>query len=506
MSRPASRQELYDQIRQSSRDEVILNEMIRLGFWKDGSSNQAPADLIKRKGQIRRELNELMKQQRLFSSKEDALKEIHRIRKEESLKRRAELKQQREEKKAQQAANWQKRKTKEILYLGPDVSNNLAKLKPNPEKLTKYNLPDFPDHIALAEFLNISLADLKFLSYARKVSKVNHYKRFLMPKKSGGYRQISAPQPRLKDAQLKIYLQLLNQVKSHPAANGFLTEKSIVTNATPHVGADVVMNLDLKDFFPSLTLARVIGAFRELGYSHGIASVLALICTEQPTQEVSIDNENWHIADGQRCLPQGAPTSPAITNIICRRLDARLQGIANKHSFSYTRYADDMTFSTKGETKQNLTKLLWHVKKVIHEEGFTVHPDKLRIMHKGQHQEVTGVVVNDKISISRTKVRQYRALLHHLNTKGPAGATWDGKSDRLLARALGYGRFLVMIDRERFTPMLHKMETLAKRHGYQQQIKFPNKQNTVASDTSSPPLTPSQPSFIKKLITKLFRK
>ena len=509
MSRPASRQDLYDQIRQSSRDEVVLDEMIRLGFWKNDTAHDAPADLIKRKGEIRKELAKLMKQQRIFSSREEALKEIHRIRMEESRKRQAELKVQRENDRKQRAAEWEKRKSEEIFYLGPEVSYHLSKLESNSEKLEKYGLPDFKDHLKLAEFLSVSLGGLKFLSYARKVSKVNHYKRFLMPKKTGGYRQISAPMPSLKQAQLKIYLQLLNQVESHSAAHGFLMKKSIVSNAGPHVGCDVVMNLDLKDFFPSLNFPRVIGAFRELGYSHGIATILALICTEQPTTEASIDGESWHIADGERCLPQGAPTSPSITNLICRRLDARLTGIAKKHGFNYTRYADDMTFSAKGESKENRSKLLWQVKKVISEEGFTLHPDKLRIMHKGQHQEVTGVVVNDKVSVCRKKVRKYRALLHHLSKKGLQGASWDGKTERLLARALGYGRFLSMVDRERFMPMLKQMESLATQYGYQHEIRFQTKAAIVLeknSTTPQPQKRSQEEGIFKKLIGRWFGK
>jgi len=508
MSRPASRQDLYDRIRESSRDEIVLDEMIRLGFWKNDEANSAPAELIKRKGEIRQELNTLMKQQRLFDSKEEALKEIHRIRMEESRKRQAEVKIQRENERKERADRWDKRKAKEVLYLGPSVSSNLSKLESNSEKLEKYGLPDFEDHLALAEFLSVSLGGLKFLSYARKVSKVNHYKRFQMPKKTGGYRQISAPMPGLKQAQLKIYLQILNTVDSHSAAHGFLMNKSIVSNATPHVGADVVMNLDLKNFFPTLTFPRVIGAFGELGYSPGIATVLALICTEQPTAEVSIDGEKWHIAEGERCLPQGAPTSPSITNLICRRLDARLTGIAKKHDFSYTRYADDMTFSAKGEAKENRSKLLWQVRKVIDEEGFTLHPDKLRIMHKGQQQEVTGVVVNDKISVNRKKVRQYRALLHQLSKKGIEGASWDGKTERLLARALGYGRFLAMIDRERFMPMLKQMESLATRYGYQHEIRFQpqSKVNVEKSSPAKTPRTSQEGGFFKKMFGKFFGK
>ena len=519
MSRPASRQELYDRIRQSSRLEVELEEMIRLGFWKEGAAYKASADIIKRKGEIRKELKQLIKDQQFFGSREEALKEIHRIRKEESRKRRAELKLKREAEKKKRAEAWQKRKAKEVLYLGEDVSRSLGKIENNKEKLEKYGLPDLVDHAALADFLSIDLVELKFLSYARKVSKVNHYKRFQMPKKTGGFRQISAPQPRLKNVQWKVYTQLLMPISVDDNAHGFLAERSIVSNATPHVGADVVMNLDLKNFFPTLTLKRVIGVFRELGYSSGVATVLALICTEQPTQEVSIDGENWHIAEGDRCLPQGAPTSPMITNIICRRMDVRLTGIAKKHGFIYTRYADDMTFSAKGESCSNRTKLLWHVKKVVHEEGFIIHPDKLRIMHKGSHQEVTGVVVNDKLSICRKKVRKYRALLHHLDVKGLEGARWDGKSERLLARALGYGRYLVMIDRDRFTPMLRKMESLVERFGFKQEIRFPTQvketqkivneqeveQNAEKAEVREED-SPLRSGFLKKMMKSIFGK
>jgi len=244
MSRPSSRQELYDRIRQSSRLEVEMEEMVRLGFWKEGAAYQAPTDIIKRKAEIRKELGKLIREQQFFSSKEEALKEIHRIRKEESRKRRAELKLKRETEKKERAEAWNKRKAKEVLYLGEDVSSNLGKLGNNLEKLEKYGLPDLADHAALADFLAVDLSELKFLSYARKVSKVNHYKRFQMPKKTGGFRQISAPQPRLKNVQWKIYQQLLIPVPVDDHAHGFLAERSIVSNAAPHVGSDVVMNLD----------------------------------------------------------------------------------------------------------------------------------------------------------------------------------------------------------------------------------------------------------------------
>jgi len=133
-----------------------------------------------------------------------------------------------------------------------------------------------------------------------------------------------------------------------------LTGIAFLTNARNHVGRDVVINLDLKDFFPTLTYARVKGLFEALGYAEAVAIPLALLCTEPMVDEVTLDGERHFIADGPRLLPQGAPTSPAITNLICRRLDRRLVGLARTLGFIYSRYADDLTFSGSGEAVKKI--------------------------------------------------------------------------------------------------------------------------------------------------------
>jgi len=152
-----------------------------------------------------------------------------------------------------------------------------------------------------------------------------------------------------------------------------------------------------------------------------------------------------------------------------------------------------MTFSAN-EGSDNSQKLLWQVKKVIHEEGFTIHPDKLRMMRKGQRQEVTGIVVNEKPSVSRKKVKNFRALLHHLNNEGLQGASWDGSSENLIARALGYARFLVMVDPSRFIDSLKQMESFATSQGYQPEIRHPRKPDSEkaqpVSDQVEPELAP----------------
>ena len=205
-SRPESKQALYDQIRQTSRDEVILKEMIRLGYWKqDHDKPSIPEALIQRKAEISKQMKELLKKQTLFMDREQALAEIHRIRKEESKKRRQELKEERLAKAQEKKRRWKELEATCILHLGPSYSHQLGDFASQPEKLAKHGLQDYPSHLALAEHMGISLRELKFLCYSREVSAVSHYKCFTIPKKSGGEREISAPQPRLKTQQYWIY-------------------------------------------------------------------------------------------------------------------------------------------------------------------------------------------------------------------------------------------------------------------------------------------------------------
>jgi len=332
--------------------------------------------------------------------------------------------------------------------------------------------------------MDLSIGELRFLSYDREVSKVSHYRRFLIPKKAGGTRLISAPMPRLKAAQHWLLENILSKVAMHEAAHGFRPDHSILTNAAPHQQAKVVINLDLKDFFPNITLPRVIGLYKSLGYSPSIATIFGLLSTEPPVQDAKLDGETWHVATAVRHLPQGAPTSPTITNLLCRRLDCRLAGIAKKHNFAYTRYADDLTFS--GNDREASRKILWHVRKVIEEEGFIVHPEKVRTMGRGRRQEVTGLTVNDKPAVAREDIRAFRALLHRLETKGPEDCTWRGTTDRILAKVDGYRSYLIMVDKERYSALCYKAESLLKRLGFKQVIRHPKK------NAAAPPPLPSE--------------
>ena len=159
------------------------------------------------------------------------------------------------------------------------------------------------------------------------------------------------------------------------------------------------------------------------------------MCTEPVFDEVSLDGERYFIADGPRLLPQGAPTSPAITNLICRRLDRRLMGLSRTLGFVYSRYADDLTFSGSGEAVKKIGTLLKAVHSIVEAEGFKVHPDKTRVMRKSTRQDVTGLTVNEAVAVPRDLLRRYRAVLQQVERHGPAGKHFGPGKDVIRSQA-----------------------------------------------------------------------
>ncbi|BAV08681.1 RNA-directed DNA polymerase [Filimonas lacunae] len=483
-----TRQQIYDRIRSSSKESYILSEMKRLGFWsvKDGASAVSEA-LINKEASLEKELNQLLAQNRKFNNREAVLKEMRLKRMAEARQKREENKKKREQKRYEKAEAWRARKQQEILYLGEGVSAGLHYTDTNEALLCEKELPVITTEKQLAEYMGIALQELHFLAFSRRVSTVNHYRKFYLPKKSGGKRLIAAPMPRLKNSQYWILNNILARIPVHAAANGFVADKSIVTNARPHLDKEVVINIDVKDFFPSIHFARVKGVFVKLGYSEKIATVLSLLCTEPVTQEISIDGRNYFVQKGQRVLPQGAPGSPVITNILCHHLDQRMQGVAAKHQYTYTRYADDITFSGS-ENTLHAQALLWRIKKIVQEEGFTVHPDKVHVMRKGARQEVTGVVVNKQLGIQREKLRQFRALLHNIKVKGWENAQWG--NGNIISSILGYINYIKMIDPAKAAVFQQQVNVLFQQPGFsaiQQQVQ---PQASAAATTHDPTTNP----------------
>lgn len=458
-----TRQQLYERIRASSREEVILEEMIRLGFWPGGEDRpNLPEDLIRRRAEISRELSALVAKDARLGDPEAAIKLMHKRRKKAAMERRKETKKRHAQTRYDRALAWDERRKSELLYLGEDVSGGLnAETAP---ATPKPGLPAIESPNALAEAIGVPLAELRFLAFDRRLARVSHYQRFTVPKKTGGLRLISAPMPRLKRAQYWILDNILAKAPLHEAAHGFAPGRSIVTNASAHVGRDVVVNLDLKDFFPTLTFRRVKGKFRGLGYSEPVATVLALISTEPDVDEVEIDGERLYASTGPRLLPQGAPTSPALTNLICVKLDKRLSGLAKSMGFAYTRYADDMTFSASGEAAGKVGALLKFVGQIVGAEGFTVHPDKTRVMRRGGRQEVTGLTVNERVAVPRDVLRRFRALLHQIEATGPQGKRW-GKARDVMDAASGFACFVRMVTPDIGEDLLAQVRKLEARDG-----------------------------------------
>lgn len=331
--------------------------------------------------------------------------------------RKAEMKQRAAQRKQEREAAIAERKATDIVFLGRGVSRGLADRRSNVERLQASSLPVLSSPTDLAQAMGIPVATLRWLSFHHPASKTTHYHSWQIAKRSGGVRTISRPHKNLEDAQRWILESILAKLPTHDAAHGFVPGRSTLTGATPHVGAKVLVNVDLQDFFPTIDFARVAGLFRGFGYSPAVATILALLTTESPRRVIRSGSETLHVAVGNRSLPQGACTSPAISNLIARRLDKRLAGMARSIEWQYTRYADDLSFSCQ-ESEEKVAYLMARVRHLTSEEGFLVKESKTRVLRRHAQQSVTGIVVNDRPSIDRKTIRQLRSILHKAKSEG----------------------------------------------------------------------------------------
>ncbi|MCP4132463.1 MAG: RNA-directed DNA polymerase [bacterium] len=468
-SQPKSRDELYERIRKSSKDEVILEEMVRLGFWEKGVPlPQGPPDEIARREELERELRTLRTENVRMQNEEAFKKEYRKRRMEESKIRQKENKERRIREREERAEAWEKQKETEIIFIGSEKSGGLNNLETDSAKLKQLGLPVYETAAQLAEAFELTVGTLRFLAFSRDVSTTSHYVRFTIPKKSGGQRLISAPMPKLKTVQYRVLSEILEKISLHDAAHGFCPTRSIVSNARPHLGNDIVINMDLKDFFPTITYKRVKGVFSSFGYSEAIATILALLCTEPEIEEVEMDGKRYFVSLGRRHLPQGAPTSPTISNIISRRLDKNLARLAEKHNACYTRYADDLTFSIKNASDPgcNPGSLLRQADYIVSREGFVVHPEKTRILRKSRRQEVTGITVNEKLNVSRKQLKNFRALLFQIEKDGPQGKKW-GASDNIFESIKGFANFVAMVNPEKGAELTSRVKKILEKFGSQ---------------------------------------
>lgn len=307
------------------------------------------------------------------------------------------------------------------------------------ERAAENQLPPIDNPAQLATLLGLSIAEVRWLAWHREAATNIHYRRFTIPKSDGTERAIWAPLPKLKEAQWWILRNIVEKLPVHGSAHGFLPGRSTLSNARPHRQSQIVVQMDIRNFFPTVVLPRVKGVFRKAGYREQIATLLALICTESPREIVEHDGTTYYIAMGQRCLPQGAPTSPALTNTLSMRMDRRLRGIARKYGWRYTRYADDLTFSLPltHQGPPHTGALMGLVKRIVADEGFQIHSGKTRVSRKGSRQKVTGLVVNGDgpARVPRMLKRQIRAAIHNLSQGKPLR---DGESITTLSGYIAY--------------------------------------------------------------------
>lgn len=312
------------------------------------------------------------------------------------------------------------RRATDIVFLGRAVSGGLVDRRANIEQLQALGLPVLATPADIAKALGLEVSRLRWLAFHSEATAVTHYVRFQIAKKSGGTRELAAPHRQLASCQEWILEKILGRVALHDSAHGFVPGRSTLTNATPHLARAAVVNADLKDFFPTITFPRVKGVFQQLGYSPAAATVLALLCTESPRNKVNYDGRELYVATGPRGLPQGACTSPALSNLVARGLDGRLAGFAKHLGWTYTRYADDLTFSADGVAMNQTGRLLTGMRHIVDDESFTVNEKKTRVQRPKTRQTVTGIVVNKTPNVPRETVRRVRAILHRAKSEGLA--------------------------------------------------------------------------------------
>ena len=264
------------------------------------------------------------------------------------------------------------------------------------------------------------------------------YRKFEIPKRSGGKRTIQAPHHSLLVCQQWINSFILSRLPKHQCAVGYATGLSVRDHASPHLGSKEVLVVDMKDFFPSIKLSRVISLFRGLGYTMDVSIALARLCCLNGV------------------LPQGAATSPSISNLICRRLDSRLASLSTKAGASYTRYADDMCFSA-GHLRQSF---LVFVNKVCSEEGFTLNTKKTRRYSAAANlQLVTGLNVSaDKLRLPKSYTRNLQLHLYHIEKHGLLShmAIRKIKVQNYLEKLLGKVEYWTFIEPENSDAMRYK--------------------------------------------------
>ncbi|MCZ2402054.1 RNA-directed DNA polymerase [Paenarthrobacter sp. Z7-10] len=267
---------------------------------------------------------------------------------------------------------------------------------------------------------------------------LQHYRYVWRERPGRTPRLLEVPGLRLRAIQRQVLERLIGTIPVHPAAHGFVPGRSAASGAARHTGTEVVISLDLTSFFARVDAGRIYGMLRRAGYPEAVAHSLTGLCTHAVPPWVlnamplggSVD-ERFALRQSLRLphLPQGAPSSPQLANLALRRLDVRLQGWADASAATYTRYADDLSFSGGTALARGVDAFIRGVNRVVDDEGHTLNPRKTRARTASRRQSVTGVVVNRRLNAGRKEFDALRAILHNCVQHGPGTQNRSGHSD-----------------------------------------------------------------------------
>jgi len=314
----------------------------------------------------------------------------------------------------------------------------------------RWPVPPIPTLGDLASWLGLTQGELEWFVDERGLERLvqgplRHYTYRWVSKRpdgSGGARLLEAPKKRMKELHRRILREILDVIPPHDVVHGFRRGRSVRTHAQAHEGRQVVMRIDLADFFLSLASSRVAAVFRSAGYAEEVAHALACLCTNRaPIVPRSValgpytaraDLDAWRRVEAlarARHLPQGAPTSPALANLCVLGLDVRLAAAASAVGATYTRYADDLVFSGDDAFAKRARRFEALVGAIVLEEGLFVNHRKTLVMRAGGRQLVTGLVVNQRANVPRETYDRVRAILHNCEKHGPESQNRDGRDD-----------------------------------------------------------------------------
>jgi len=317
---------------------------------------------------------------------------------------------------------WQHRRPPRIVHWTPVRTEIVT---------SRWPVAELPDLDALTRLLVLDQGELAWFADVRGFARhaappLQHYRWWVQPKR-GGVRVLAAPKPRLKEIQRRLLRHVLGPIPVHDAAHGCVSNRSVRTAAVPHAGQEIVIRADLEAYFPSIPPGRVWALLRNAGLPEPVAhTITGLITTVAPATVLRAIPSRLDAAAADRLrnwlrnphVPQGAPTSPAIANLVAYSMDRRLTGLASRFGARYTRYVDDLTFSGGRSLGTARSRFLHLVDEIVRDEGFRLNDRKTVILGASGRQALLGAVVNERPTLPRPERDALRALLHNCAVHG----------------------------------------------------------------------------------------